>query len=127
MTKLQTYILYKCITFGVSKLGVTTPYKIRLSNQKKEFVTFAFYDPVNKIIAVYTKDRSIADICRSSIHELVHHRQNEMGKLTGNEPDIGRDTEEYDVENEANAKAGAIIKEFSYKLRDEENIDIYSH
>ena len=60
-------------------------------------------------IKVYVKDRAIIDVCRSIAHELVHHKQNLEGRLL----DAGKDGEDgSNIENEANAVAGIIIRKW---------------
>jgi hypothetical protein len=130
MNKKEKYIFYKCIKFGKDKLGVELPFKLSFSNKRDTFKTTAYYDPETHLISVYTKNRAICDICRSALHELVHHYDNQTGRINGNNPDIGQccpdNIDPEDVENRANALSGAIVKEFSYKLKDEEGIDIYN-
>lgn len=122
MTKKDKYILYKCVKFAKDKFGVKTPFKLKLSDKRgDEFKTFAYYSPEEKLIAVYTKNRAIPDICRSACHELFHHFQNQNGEIKGQNQDIGGK-----IEDDANAKAGAVIKEFGYMLKDTEDIDIYN-
>lgn len=50
----------------------------------------------------------LVDVMRSIAHEMVHHRQFEQGKLSVRPPDIGGE-----IEDEANAVAGQIIKLFA--------------
>ncbi len=95
------------IAFTVKDLGITTPYKIKPSDDHSQFDTFAYYDPETKEVHVYTKNRAFMDICRSIAHELVHHRQNEEKRLEGDVPNIGGE-----IEDEANAVAGQIMKKF---------------
>jgi hypothetical protein len=129
MNKKHKYILLKALKFGKEKLGCEAPFTILLSSKRDKFKTTGYYDPEQHIIAAYTKDRAICDICRSMLHELVHHYDNVTGKVKGGEPDIGKfdhdNIDPNDIENRANAIAGSMIKEFSYKLKDEEGIDIY--
>ena len=49
----------------------------------------------------------MADVLRTLAHELVHHRQNELGKLNNDSGKTGSD-----VENEANVKAGILMRDF---------------
>lgn len=51
-------------------------------NSEKILGKTAYYDPTNKLVALYTKNRHPKDILRSYAHELVHHKQNEQGRLT---------------------------------------------
>jgi hypothetical protein len=130
MTKKEKYILLKCVKFAKEKLGVTTPFKLKLSEKREGFKTTGYYDSENHIVAAYTKNRAICDVCRTLSHEIVHHFDNSTGRINGNNPDIGKcdhdNIDPEDVENRANALSGAIVKEFSYKLKDEEGIDIYN-
>ena len=121
MNKKNKYILLLCLKFAKTKLGITKPFKLKLSSDREEFTTYAHYNPSVSVIAVYVKNRALADCMRSVIHELVHHMQNQAGKIKGQTQDIGGD-----IENEANAKSGEIIKEFGYKIKEEKDIDIYS-
>ena len=59
----------------------------------------------------------MVDIMRSLAHEMVHHQQNERGDLGHNENE-GDDGST--LENEANAKAGEIIRIFG-----KQNPEIY--
>ena len=43
----------------------------------------AHYDPSSQEITIYVDGRHIKDILRSFAHELVHHHQNEQGRLSG--------------------------------------------
>ena len=43
----------------------------------------AQYDPSSQEITIYVDGRHIKDILRSFAHELVHHYQNEQGRLSG--------------------------------------------
>jgi hypothetical protein len=53
------------------------------------------------------RNRNMADVLRTLAHELVHHKQNELGKLDPNSGKTGSD-----IENEANIKAGIIMRDF---------------
>jgi len=85
------------------------PASIKFANSEysKEHLTFGTYQPSTDEIVIVKGERHIADVLRTLAHELVHHKQREEGK----EPD-GRDGS--DVENEANAKAGELMRKFRY-------------
>ena len=70
--------------------------------------TTAYFNPSGEI-KIYVKDRAIMDVCRSIAHELTHFKQSIYNELTNTEED-GADGSE--IENEANAKAGEIIRKF---------------
>ena len=69
--------------------------------------TTAFYNPYDNTIKIYAKDRMIIDSLRSLAHEMTHMMQNEMGLITGPVKDEGGFHED-----QANAKAGLIVKRF---------------
>ena len=104
-------LMHKFIEFFKTHLGIEKPGVIRLTKDRdgNGIVTTAYYDIVNCVICVYIKDRAIMDVMRSVAHELVHHHQNERGDLIGS-PEEGADGSP--LENEANAKAGEMIRIF---------------
>ena len=122
MTKSDKYAIYKFVQFVKQELGITVPFKIRTSEDRSGFKTFAYYNPNDQVVAVYIKNRSLPDIMRSIAHELVHHYDHQTGlaqKKTN--PDVGvynndaeKSIEANDIENRANAIAGSLIKKFGY-------------
>jgi len=72
--------------------------------------TTAQYDPNNHHVMVNAKNRHFGDVLRSIAHELVHHKQNVNGEFSGPVQDVGGD-----IEDEANARAGALLKSFAYQ------------
>jgi hypothetical protein len=112
-------LMEKFIDFVNSHLDIKNPCTIKLTNDRSDIQTSAYYDIVNKVVCVYIKDRAIMDIMRSIAHELVHHHQNERGDLKGH-TDEGADGSI--IENEANAKAGEIIRIFG-----KQNPEIYTN
>ena len=112
-------LMGKFIDFVSEYLEITTPVNIRLTNDREDITTTAYYDLFNYKICVYVKDRAIMDVMRSLAHEMVHHKQNEDGKLSGNAED-GSDGSP--IENEANAVAGVIMRLFG-----KQNPEIYTN
>jgi hypothetical protein len=102
---LQDFCKY-CIAF----LDITSPVKIYVvdSRELHGIKTTAYYDRSNSIIKIYGKNRALVDICRSICHELVHCSQDEQGLLVGVIQDAGGE-----IEDEANARAGEVIKRFA--------------
>ena len=72
--------------------------------------TTAQYNPNSHHVMVNAKNRHFGDVLRSIAHELVHHKQNVKGELNGPVQDVGGD-----IEDEANARAGALLKSFAYQ------------
>lgn len=75
--------------------------------------TTAAYDPQNKKCHVYGLNRATVDVCRSLAHEMTHMEQDFRGDIKGVIQDVGGFHED-----EANAKAGEIIKRFAYSNDD---------
>ena len=78
------------------------------NREKHDISTTAAYHRGKNIIKVYGKNRALVDVLRSIAHELTHLMQDENGMLIGIIRDAGGD-----IEDEANAKAGEIIKLFA--------------
>jgi murein DD-endopeptidase MepM/ murein hydrolase activator NlpD len=72
--------------------------------------TTAQYNPNSHHVMVNAKNRHFGDVLRSIAHELVHHKQNVKGELNGPVQDVGGD-----IEDEANSRAGALLKSFAYR------------
>lgn len=98
--------------FTMNKLGIQSPVKVTMTGDRKRhgLKTLAHFNNNNSHCVVYSKNRNIADILRSIAHELVHKSQFEKGQINGPVQDIGGP-----IEDEANAVAGQLVKEFGYK------------
>jgi len=106
-TKDKAPIIQKLVTFACEQLQIEQP-PIKLINSPtytQEYKSFGSYTPGEKTIRVVVHNRNMADVLRTLAHELVHHMQN----TNGDELD-GKDGS--DTENEANAKAGVIMRKF---------------
>ena len=104
-------ILDNFLDFCCKKLGISDNFFVSLHSNRDKLQTLAQYNLVDNSIDVYVKDRLMADILRSIAHELVHHQQLENGDIDLNNmpQDIGGP-----IEDEANAVAGQLVKEFGY-------------
>ena len=110
MDKLSKYTILKFIKFVSDELTLNRPFKVKLVKQRdNDLRTYAYYNQTNGDVKVYCKDRGLADVLRSIAHELIHHQQNETGKL--DEPTQGIGGE---IEDEANSVAGQFVKKFGY-------------
>jgi len=112
-------ILKEFIKFAATKLelkslpkGLTLSYN---TNEAKERGTFGTFDPDTKKVWLYVKNRNLADICRTLGHELIHRKQEEDGRIDYKSGKTGSE-----IENEANAKAGELLREFG-----QQNKNIY--
>ena len=67
--------------------------------------SFGVYKNESRALHVYVANRNTADILRTLAHELVHHRQNELGmEMDG---DTGSE-----IENQANSIAGVLLRDY---------------
>lgn len=73
--------------------------------------TFGYYDPSNQQIVVSCLDRHPLDVVRTLAHELVHRAQAEIRELTPEDGITGSD-----IENEANALAGILLRLYNQDL-----------
>ena len=73
----------------------------------KHLHSFGRYRIEKRDVTVYMGKRNLADTLRTLAHELVHHRQNELGKLDMNSGETGSN-----IENEANSMAGILMRKF---------------
>ena len=97
------------VNFAKKFLGITDDIKVALAYERTpDLKTTAFYS-LDGFIKIYAKDRAIIDVMRSIAHELVHHKQKLDGRLVNALKD-GEDGS--DIENEANAVAGVIIRKW---------------
>lgn len=109
--------------FVCDHLKIKNDPRIMILNGRSEIKTTANYDYTKdeKVIKINGKNRAVVDIMRSIAHELTHHKQWEDGRLKIKPADIASD-----IENEANAKAGELIKRFALidkTIYDEEELD----
>lgn len=81
--------------------------KIVFDRKSNGIKTTAYYRDDQKLIVVYGKNRMLGDILRSIAHELVHQLQHEEGRIEYPVQDVGGD-----IEDEANARAGVLVKSF---------------
>ena len=77
--------------------------------------SFGEYNPQESTVKVYYLNRNTADVLRSLAHELVHHRQEELGMIEDMSGETGSE-----IENEANAMAGILLRDYG-----KQNVKIY--
>ena len=102
----------KFVSFAKDYLGLDDDFKVVLVNDNDDLETMASYDMNTNEIKVNSKNRAFPDVIRSIAHEMVHHKQNQDGDLTGNKEE-GSDGSP--IENQANAMAGEIVRKFGKK------------
>ncbi len=112
-------IIFDFCMFCKDFLEIDYPLKIELvaDRDKSNITTTAFYNPESHLIRVYCKNRAIADICRSIAHEMTHMSQMLEGRIEFPVRDAGGQ-----IEDEANSKAGEVLKLFAKSDPDRKSI-----
>lgn len=99
------------VSFASDKLGLKSMPSVRYKSDGDNYNSFAAYNPASNELSISTMNRHPMDIFRSVAHELVHHKQNEDGRLG---KDIAKEgATGSDIENEANSEAGKIMRWFA--------------
>lgn len=101
----------KFIKWAKPHLGIDIPMKVKLVPIKKSVNgqgSFGSFNPsTNQIIVAY-EGRHIIDVLRTLSHEMVHLHQNLLNKLQDGSGNTGSD-----IENEANALAGVLMRNWN--------------
>lgn len=108
--KLRQDIIEDFIQFVKNKLDIDQLPTIRFLNDRAwatERRSFGEYNPDKRHLDVYIGNRNLADILRTLCHELVHHKQNELGKLYAGAGKTGSN-----IENQANSLAGIMMRDY---------------
>jgi hypothetical protein len=106
----RQYIIEDFIQFVKNKLDIDKLPTTSFINDREwatEKRSFGQYNPNQRHLDVYIGNRNLADILRTLCHELVHHRQNELGKLYADAGKTGSN-----IENQANSLAGIMMREY---------------
>jgi Zn-dependent peptidase ImmA (M78 family) len=98
------------VKFVKDKLEIDQLPKIHMVAEigSSEHPTFGLFDPNTNTIRVAYRGRHIMDVLRTLAHELTHHKQREENRI---KPDSGETGSE--IENEANAQAGVLMRDFA--------------
>jgi len=112
-------IIKEFIKFAATELrlknipkGITLSYN---TSEAKNNRTFGTFEPDLNKVWVYVKNRNLADILRTLGHELIHRKQDEDGRIDYKSGKTGSE-----IENEANAQAGILLRKFG-----QQNNNIY--
>jgi hypothetical protein len=106
LTTLKTFLKYATEELKLEKI----PSGLTLSHDNTKAKTghsFGHFDPTTDKIWLYVGNRNMADVLRTLAHELVHLKQHEEGRIKADSGKTGSD-----IENEANAKAGVLLRDF---------------
>jgi cytidyltransferase-like protein len=111
LTESETGTIGEFVKYAIKNLGIQNPPRnLALSYdtaKAKEMRSFGYFDPNSNKIWVYVGNRNMGDILRTLAHELVHRKQDEDGRISYESGKTGSD-----IENEANAKAGVLLRDF---------------
>jgi hypothetical protein len=98
------------VDYACNHLGIENPPTINLVDDKSEAAknsSFGGYSPSDKTIHVNIAGRHPVDVMRTLAHELAHHKQDLDNRITKDSGNTGSD-----IENEANAQAGVIMRNY---------------
>lgn len=106
----RSQLIREFVGYCLKELHLKSPLpKIKLTTDKSKTQTYGHMQPGVEIV-VYTGNRNLGDCLRTISHELVHVQQEQLGKITEKSGETGSPQE-----NEANAKAGILLREFGKK------------
>ncbi len=103
-------IIEDFLPFAKKELGITDLPTIKVVDEVPgtDGITFGRYAPEENTVYVVAKGRHPKDTLRTLAHELVHFKQDCHGQLHNESGATGSPEE-----NEANAKAGVIMRNFN--------------
>jgi len=110
LTENQVNLASEFCVFCADHLRIEPPYTVYMVSDRADhgISTTALYEIGNNCCKVYCKNRSLADCLRSIAHEMTHMMQDQFGLIKGPVRDAGGFHED-----QANAKAGEILKLFA--------------
>jgi hypothetical protein len=118
LEKKDTYpILLDFIRFAAKDLELDSLPKFDFVFDNKESIerkSFGGYAPGAEHITITVKNRHIMDVCRTLAHELVHYSQDLKKELDDDEAGSTGSPQE----NEANARAAVIMRNFGRAFPD---------
>ena len=118
LSKRDTYpILLDFIRFAAKDLELDSLPKFDFVFDNKgsmERRSFGGYAPGEEHITITVKNRHIMDVCRTLAHELVHYSQDLKSELDDDEAGSTGSPQE----NEANARAAVIMRNFGRAFPD---------
>jgi len=115
----KSRLLSEFVLFCAEKLPIENDFKVFVVNNREphSISTTAVYECGNNTCKIYGKNRALVDVMRSIAHEMTHMMQDEMGLLVGHIQDAGGFHED-----QANSKAGELIKLFAKSKEDRKAI-----
>ncbi len=119
LDKQKEKILGDFCVFCANHLPIEGSFKICVVSRREPYgiSTTAVYHVNKNKCFIYGKNRALPDIMRSIAHEMTHMMQDQTGLLVGNIRDAGGFHED-----QANARAGELIKRFVKGRKDRDII-----
>lgn len=100
------------LAFCIERLNIDECPSIAVVNEIPAGSHGAYWPDANTI-KIVGRGRCLSDILRSLAHELVHHQQNEQGRIEIiNDDGVGGH-----IEDEANSVAGQLVKAYGINNR----------
>lgn len=122
MEKNKVELIKHFVEFCKKELNIQSLPRISFTKDKnfvEERRSFGEYHPGNMSVKVFYLGRNLADVCRSLAHELTHHRQHELGMIYDGAGNTGSE-----IEDDANAMAGILMREYGRLNRNVYDLDI---
>lgn len=117
LLKENTNIFENFFDWVCNELEIENPPSFEIkTHMEGDQPSFGAYHPTNHHIFLNPSNRNAVDVMRTLAHELVHAKQNELELLDQNSGETGSD-----IENDANAAAGVLMRDYG-----KQNPDIYS-
>lgn len=101
--------VHKFVKYVSPRLKLKTIPTINIIEPQPDMRSLGHYVPDNSVIGIVVKGRLLADVLRTLAHELVHHKQKEMGYLNNVAHDGKTGSP---IENKANAIAGILLRNY---------------
>ena len=94
-------------------------------NAANFFGKTAYYDPNKKEIVLYVEGRHMKDVCRSFVHEMIHHIQNVEGRL-GNiqTSNTNEDDHLLEIEKEAYLRGNITFRNWEDSIKNENKEEV---
>lgn len=106
--------MYNFVDYACTRMNLNKIPTIKVIAPQEGITSLGHYNPATTTIGVVTQDRLLADILRTLAHEIVHHRQTELGKLK----DVAQDgMTGSPIENQANVLAGILLRDYGKQNR----------
>lgn len=111
------------------KMNITPLPEVKIKRDAENAANFfgktAYYDPNIKEVVLYVEGRHMKDVCRSFVHEMIHHIQNLEGRL-GNitTSNTNEDDALLELEKEAYLKGNITFRNWEDSIKNENKKEV---